>query len=323
MEGGAGAKSFTVRSAVAVFLCLALAAVPVWSSGSGSPDRGAAMTTYQAIILGAVEGLTEFLPVSSTGHIILAQRFMGLGVAEGAKRADDAYAIAVQAGAIMAVVGLYFRRVRSMALGLVGLDRKGLALAANILAAFLPAAVIGLLAEKHIKQYLFGLWPIVWAWLLGGLAIFAMVRHQRKSAWGYRRIQVGLDMEDLTWPVAVVIGFFQVLAMWPGVSRSLATIMGGLLVGLNTPAAVEFSFLLGLITLGAATAYEVYKSGAVMLVSFGPLTFAIGFVMAFIFAAAAMKWMVAYLNRRSLAIFGWYRLVLAGVVSLLLVRGAL
>jgi len=282
------------------------------------------MTTGQAIILGVVEGLTEYLPVSSTGHLLLAQRIMGIG--EGAslsesdrereKEAADAYAICIQAGAIIAVLGLYFRRVRQMLFGLFGRDPVGLRLLIGVAAGFLPAAVIGLLFNSHIKEYLFGPWPVVAAWLVGGVAILAVSSRIRSK---HEMVRSGCSLAGLTWKMALIIGFAQCIAMWPGVSRSLVTIVGGMMVGLSLPAAVEFSFLLGVVTLGAATAYDGLKHGQVMLQTYDPQSLAIGLVFAFISAVLSIKWMVAYLNRHGLAIFGYYRVILALVTTALLV----
>jgi undecaprenyl-diphosphatase UppP len=216
------------------------------SPREASPPKGEYMTLGQALILGVVEGITEFLPISSTGHLLLAQRVMGVAPrgSEGAsspskKEASDAYAISIQGGAIIAVLLLYRRRIWSMALGALGRDPAGFQLAIRLCAAFLPAALLGLLLERTIKHYLFGPWPIVVAWFGGGLGIFLVSRIVPKR---------GRPMEELQLKAALLIGLFQCLAMWPGVSRSLATIVGGLLCGLSMKAAVEFSFLLGLVT---------------------------------------------------------------------------
>jgi undecaprenyl-diphosphatase len=268
------------------------------------------MDLLQALILGLVEGLTEYLPVSSTGHLLLTQRLMGIGSSEAA----DAFAICIQAGAILAVLGLYYRRVGDMALGMLGRSEGGRKLALNILAAFIPAAVLGLLLEKVIKKFLFGhewgLWPVVAAWFVGGVAILAVSFFKRKST-----TTRSFGLEDITVQMAVIIGVAQCLAMWPGVSRSLITIVGGLLVGLSLPAAVEFSFLLGVLTLSAATAYDALKHGREMLESFGPAPLAVGFIAAWLSAMLAVKWMVGYLNRHGMSVFGWYRIILAVVVA--------
>jgi len=288
------------------------------------PDKGA-LSLGQAVVLGVVEGVTEYLPVSSTGHLLLAERVLGIGTDENLtaaerdriKEAADAYTICIQAGAIIAVLGLYFRRVRQMLLGLVGRDAEGRQMLLNILAGFLPAAVIGLLFNKLIKSYLFGSWPVVVAWFAGGVAILAVSRWNKNRT----RSGGGLSLVELTWKMALVIGFAQCIAMWPGVSRSLVTIVGGLLVGLSLSAAVEFSFLLGLVTLSAATAYDALKHGQLMLQTFDLLSLAVGVVFAFISAILSVKWMVGYLNRHGLAIFGYYRVALALVVGALLLGG--
>ncbi|SDZ80890.1 undecaprenyl-diphosphatase [Desulfuromusa kysingii] len=293
------------------------------------PSEEQILTLGQATILGIVEGLTEYLPVSSTGHLLLAQRIMGIGENDSAtdaqlaaiKEATDAYTICIQIGAIIAVLGLYFRRVKQMVRGLLGKDIEGRKLFINIIAGFLPAAVIGLLFNKLIKSYLFGTWPVVIAWFVGGLAILAVSRWNQKR--GGRQTESGRSIIELTWQMALIIGFIQCIAMWPGVSRSLVTIVGGLLVGLSLSAAVEFSFLLGLITLSAATCYDALKHGQIMLQTFDVLSLTVGVIFAFLAAILSVKWMVSYLNRHGLAIFGYYRVVLALVTGLLLTTGTL
>ena len=286
------------------------------------------MTTGQAIVLGIVEGITEYLPVSSTGHLLLAEKIMGIGedqtlsATEQArdKEAADAYTICIQAGAIIAVLGLYFRRVLQMLQGLLGRSPDGLRLFVNVAVGFLPAAVIGLLFNKIIKAYLFGPWPVVIAWLAGGLAILAVSFRRQKT--NHIPQTVG-TLDSLQWKMALIIGFAQCIAMWPGVSRSLVTIVGGVLVGLRLPAAVEYSFLLGVVTLGAATAYDGLKHGQVMLQTFDAQSLAIGLVFAFIAAVISVKWMVSYLNRHGLEVFGYYRVVLALITAGLLVTNVI
>jgi len=274
------------------------------------------MVWWQALVLGIVEGLTEYLPVSSTGHLILAQRVMGIANSTAA----DAYVICIQAGAILAVLGLYWRRIQQMLLGLAGKDAEGLRLAVCIAVGFLPAAVIGLSIEHWVKGHLFGLWPIVWAWGVGGAVILVVAWWRRRKG---AKPTSGLAMSALTWKTALVIGLAQCLAMWPGTSRSLVTIVAGVLVGMSLPAAVEFSFLLGVVTLTAATGYEGLKQGSQMLHAYGPVDIAIGFVFAWLAAVLAVKWMVAYLNKHGLGLFGYYRVALAVVVAGLILEGAL
>jgi undecaprenyl-diphosphatase len=272
------------------------------------------MSWWQALILGLVEGLTEYLPVSSTGHLILFQR--ALGIAEG--EAANAYAICIQAGAIVAVLGLYRERVASMFRGLAGRDTEGRRLLLCIIAGFLPAAVIGLALNDWIEAQLRGLWPTVGAWFVGGVAILA-VRGMRKD----REKGAGFGLAELTPRAALYIGLLQCVAMWPGTSRSLVTIVGGVLVGLRLTAAVEFSFLLGVVTLCAATCYAGLKSGSVMLEHYGPLSLAVGFVAAWLAAVISVRWMVRWLEGHGMAIFGWYRIALAlGVALWMLTTGA-
>ncbi|MGC4027976.1 MAG: undecaprenyl-diphosphate phosphatase [Steroidobacteraceae bacterium] len=265
------------------------------------------MDLLQALILGIVEGITEYLPVSSTGHLLIAQRL--LGIAEG--EAANGYAIAIQAGAIIAVLGTYRQRVAGMVRGLAGQDPAGLRLALNIVAAFIPAAVLGVLFDARIEQYLFGVKPVIAAWVAGGLLILALGKwvaaHRNAAA-----------LDTLTWRSAVIIGFIQCIAMWPGTSRSLVTILGGLAVGLSLAAAVEFAFLLGVLTLTAATAYTLLKHGHGMVEAYGWPALLTGFIAAWASAALAVKWMVAWLNRHGLALFAWWRFAAAGLAVLLL-----
>jgi undecaprenyl-diphosphatase len=323
------ATSLRVCSIVAAVLLLASNAAAA-GDRTASPETtdktASAMTSGQAVILGIVEGLTEYLPVSSTGHLLLAERVMGIGESASAsaeqrqrtKDAADAYTICIQAGAIIAVLGLYFKRVRQMLLGLAGRDPDGSRLLVNVAAGFLPAAVIGLLFNKIIKAYLFGPWPVVVAWFVGGVAILAV-------SWSNRRnhpVREQLLLDAMTWRMALGIGVAQCIAMWPGVSRSLVTIVGGLLAGLSMSAAVEYSFLLGVVTLGAATAYDALKQGQIMLQTFDALPIAIGLLCAFIAAVVSVKWMVAYLNRHGLSIFGYYRVALALVAAVWIAAAA-
>jgi len=263
------------------------------------------MDWWQAIVLGAVEGLTEYLPVSSTGHLILAQRALGIPADEAA----NAYAICIQGGAIVAVLGLYRARVGQMARGLAGRDLPGRRLVLALALAFAPAAVVGLLLDDVIERALFGLWPIVAAWLVGGLAILALGRR------GARAAGAGRALEDLAPAAALAVGLFQVLALWPGTSRSLVTILGGLAVGLSLSAAVEFSFLLGVVTLLAATAYKASGEGARMVDSYGIPSLLAGAAAAWLFALLSVRWMVSWLKGHGLALFGWYRVALALAVT--------
>lgn len=271
------------------------------------------MEWWQAIVLGVVEGLTEFLPVSSTGHILLAQRVLGMPSTE----ATRAYAIVIQLGAIAAVLGLYRGRVAGMLRGLAGRDDAGRGLLLRVAVAFAPAAVIGKLCNDAIERRLFGLWPVAAAWLAGGVALLVIPRAVS------RRAEAPGGLEALTLGRAALIGLAQCAALWPGTSRSLATIAGGLAVGLGLAAAVEFSFLLGLVTLAAAAGYKVLKSGPAMMSAIGPRDLALGLALAALSAAVSVRWMVSHLQRRGMDVFGWYRVALAVTVMGLLGAGAI
>jgi undecaprenyl-diphosphatase len=300
--------------------------LPAAESPAASGKMSSGMTAFQAAILGIVEGVTEYLPVSSTGHLLLTERIMGIGTPTGSdnpnqqrnKDAADAYAICIQAGAIVAVLGLYAKRVKQMVLGLMGKDSEGLRMVVNLLGAFLPAAVLGLVLHSMIKAYLFGPWPIIFAWFAGGLAILWIERNRKSS---HSNPHSGAALSTLNVRMALLIGFAQCLAMWPGVSRSLATILGGVMVGLSTSAAVEFSFLLGVMTLGAATLFDALKHGREMIEVFSVSSLSLGLITAFLSAVVSVKWMVAYLNRHGLEIFGYYRIAIAMVAAILMAAG--
>lgn len=293
------------------------------------------MNWWQALVLGIVEGVTEFLPVSSTGHLLIVQELMGVGSGSPeARAAANAYAICIQAGAILAVLHIYRDRAVRICRGWAGRaglglgDDVGFRLGLAIVLAFLPAAVIGLLLDDLIEALLFGPWPIVTAWGVGGAAILLVERWRRgrptpdgesadpaapaeeEPAGGSAALLAGMS-----WKVAVGIGLFQCLAMWPGTSRSLVTILGGVLLGLPLVASVEFSFLLGLVTLLAATVYKAREAGPIMLEAYGWAPMGIGVLAAGLSAWVAVKWMVSYLQRHGLGVFGWYRLALALAVA--------
>ncbi len=287
--------------AVACSAALALAIVVLALTADAGP-----LTPVKAIILGAVEGITEFLPISSTGHLLVTQRLLDLGTGSG-KEAADTYAIAIQVGAIMAVVAVSFRRLVQMANGVAGRDPVGREVLLRLIVAFVPAAAVGLVLGDTIKEHLFGPWPIVAAWLAGGVFLL----------WWRPGNGAGV-LEQLTTRNAVIIGCAQILALWPGTSRSLVTMIAALAIGLSMSAAVEFSFLLGLATLSAATVLDLAKDGSTLLDLYGWQTPLLGTLVAFVTALLAVKWFVAYLRTRPLAIFGWYRIGIAAVTVVLI-----
>jgi undecaprenyl-diphosphatase len=285
---------------------------------AAAAEAGDELTALKAAILGVVEGLSEFLPISSTGHLIITQSLLGVGETPATKDAADTYTIVIQAGAILAVLLLYWRRVIEMLRGAVGKDPEGRALLVNIIIAFIPAALVGVLLERPIRDQLFGTWPVIVAWIVGGIVIlfFARRLHEQGST-------SGLAIETLTMRGAVIIGAAQCVALWPGTSRSLVTILAGLAIGLSVVAAVEFSFLLGLLTLSAATVYDLLKHGSELFDTYGVVNPAIGFVFAFAAAFVAVKWMVAFLEHRGLDIFGWYRIGIGILALVLLATGVI
>lgn len=265
----------------------------------------------EAIVLGIVEGVTEFLPVSSTGHLLVVGELIGFGTGS-ASTAADTYAIAIQFGAILAVLFLYRTRIWSLIRGLFGADDDGRAILIRLAVAFLPAAIIGVLAGDALKDALFGPVPVTIAWLVGGVVL---VRWRPNAG--------TLTLSQMPVRAALVIGCAQSLALWPGVSRSLVTLIAALAVGLSMAAAIEFSFLLGLLTLSAATFLDLGKHGGELVDSFGLLAPSVGLVCAFVTAIIAVRWMVGYLNTHSLAVFGWYRLAIGGVAVVLLATNVL
>ncbi len=277
------------------------------------------MSWWQALVLGIVEGVTEYLPISSTGHLILVSWALGLTETVDQEKAVNAYNIVIQAGAIIAVLGLYRQRVWQMVRGVCGRDPQGWQLARNLILAFLPAAVLGPLLADVIKLHLFRPWPVIAA-LFVGAWLMIVVDYRRRRAGTQKE---GADLDGITWRVALLIGFAQCMAMWPGTSRSMVTIVAALLVGLSPRAAAEFSFLLGLITLSAATGYEVVFDGAQMIEHIDLIAVAIGFVAAALSAAVAIKWFVSALVRYGLAPFGWYRLGLTIAVAALILTGVM
>ena len=307
-------------SAVLVF-CLPLVAereggavADVSPAAEETAAESSAVSLSEVVVLGMVEGITEYLPVSSTGHLILVQRAMNIANSDAA----NSFVICIQAGAIAAVLLLYFSRVSQVFRSFSSGDKNGQRIALCLVVAFLPAAVVGLCLDDFIESYLFGVKPIVAAWFLGGVLILVVARWQKG-----RPSKSGCSVESMTWKMALVIGIAQTVAMWPGTSRSLMTIVGGVLVGLSLPAAVEFSFLLGMITLGAATVYKGIEHGPVLVEAYGWVNLAVGFLTAAGSAALAVKWMVNYLNKHGLEVFGYYRVGLSIVVGALIIIGVI
>ena len=264
------------------------------------------MHPLHATLLGVVEGVTEFLPVSSTGHLILAASLLRLH-----GEAVTSFEVILQAGALGAVLGLYGAQVRAMWHGLIGHERAGRRLLVNVVISVAPVWLVGALAHRAIKAYLFTTWPVVAALALGGLGMIVMARRLR------HRQPPTRTLDSLTTREAFVIGCWQCLALWPGTSRAMVTIVAGLLVGLPAVAAAEYSFLLAMPTLGAATLFEAVHGGQGMWRHIGWPSLLCGFTATAIVAALAIRGFITYLTRRGLEPFGWYRVALAAAISIL------
>lgn len=281
------------------------------------------LTWLQAAILGLVEGITEYLPVSSTGHLILTSALLGLDAPAERKAAVDAFNIVIQGGAILAVLGLYWPRVVRMLQGLAGRDPAGRRLLGLLVVAFLPAGLLGPFLDDPIEAYLFNPPAVVTALVLWGAVMIAVDRWQRRRFGAPDHPYVALDA--LGWKAALFIGVLQCVAMWPGTSRSMITIVAGMLVAMRPREAAEFSFLLALPTLGGATVYKLAKDVLAdepsQLAQLGLSSMAVGMAIATISAALAVRWLVGYLNRHGLAVFGWYRIALGAIFVALFASG--
>jgi len=262
------------------------------------------MHPFHATLLGVVEGVTEFLPVSSTGHLILASSWLRL---HGESLAS--FEVVLQAGALGAVAGLYRAQVGAMWRGLFGGEAAGRRLLVNVFLSVLPVLLVGALAHRAIKR-LFATWAVVAALALGGLVMIGVER------WRRRQPPASRTLDSLTPREALLIGCLQCLALWPGTSRAMVTIVAGLLVGLPAVAAAEYSFVLAMPTLAAATLFEAAQSGSMIWREIGGRSIVCGFAATAIVAAVAIRGFVAYLTRRGLEPFGWYRVGLAALIGI-------
>jgi undecaprenyl-diphosphatase len=295
----------------------ALASSDLASASSGQTES--VISPFQAAILGLVEGITEYLPVSSTGHLVLTSEFLGIrsqGQDSQSLEAVEAFEIVIQSGAILAVVLLYFEKMKLLILGLMGRSREGKKLLQNIIVAFIPTVVLGLLFNQIIKDYLQHPAPVVFALALGGVVMIVFEKSKRANV----SRASGSGLETLTLKTAFFIGMCQTIAMWPGTSRSMVTILGGMFLGLSPVASAEFSFLLGLPTLLAATLFKAYKDGPVLIEHVSPLAMMVGLSLAAVSALIAVKGFVAWLNRHGLTYFGYYRVVVATIFYFVLMR---
>jgi undecaprenyl-diphosphatase len=264
----------------------------------------------KAIIMGIVEGLTEFLPISSTGHLILAGSLLDFTSPAFPKEKADVFEIVIQAGAIFAVCWEYRARIIAVISGLFT-ERKAQRLVINLIVAFLPAAILGVLFSKAIKAHLFSAVPVATAFIVGGLIIlWVEKRHARRGNREYARVET---VDDMSVVDAFKVGCAQMFALIPGTSRSGATIIGGMMFGLSRKAATEFSFFLAIPTLFGATIYSLYKARALLESSDLPL-FTVGTVAAFLSAFLCVRWLLRYISNHDFTMFAWYRIAFGIVI---------
>lgn len=262
----------------------------------------------QALLLGIVEGLTEFLPVSSTGHLIVAGDFLGFN-----GESAEVFTVVIQLGAILAICVLYFRRLLNVLIGLPS-DPAARRFAIAVIVAFLPAVVLGLALHDYITSVLFSPYVVSVSLVVGGIAILLIERFEPKVRFH--------EVEDMTALTALKIGFLQCLAFVPGVSRSGATILGSVLLGVQRRAAAEFSFFLAIPTMLGASTLDLWKSRDLITADDAGII-AIGFVAAAVSALFVVRWLVRYVSHHDFSIFGWYRIVFGTllIVYFVAVRG--
>jgi undecaprenyl-diphosphatase len=256
----------------------------------------------KAAIMGIVEGLTEFLPISSTGHLILSGHLLGL---QGER--DKVFEIAIQTGAILAVIIVYWQKIRSTLVALPS-EREAQRFSLNVLVAFIPAVVLGLTLGKLIKEHLFTPGVVATTFILGGFIILWAEGRKHPAV----RIQ---EVEEMRWTDALKLGLVQCLALVPGTSRSGATIIGGMLLGLSRKAATDFSFYLAIPTLIGAGVYSLYKERGSLGADDIPM-FLVGLLFSFVSAWLCVRWLLRYISTHDFKPFAWYRIAF-GIVVLL------
>ncbi len=306
-----------------------------------APVPAAELSLRDAVVLGLVEGVTEFLPISSTGHLIIATHALRLesetplrdasgaplwykppsdrhpnGIPLTLKLAADTYIVVIQVGAIAAVALLYGSQLLGMLRGLLGQNAAGVRLLRNILLAFSPVAVAGLLLNAWIDAHLFSIGAVIAALVSGAVLMLAAERWRQQPG----KTSSRKEPSDLSAKEAFGIGVMQCLALWPGTSRSMVTMVGGYFCGLSPARAAEFSFLVGLPTLAGAAVYKGAKAGPAMIAVFGWPHVLVGTLVAAVSAALAVRFLVHYLTRHGLGVFAVYRLLLAGLLAWVFLR---
>ncbi|MFM2446465.1 MAG: hypothetical protein RI936_912 [Pseudomonadota bacterium] len=258
---------------------------------------------FKAALLGIIEGLTEFLPVSSTGHLIVFEDLIGFAAPN-----RETFIIAIQAGAILAVCWDFRARLAAVLRGLAS-EPVQQRLALNVVIAFLPAAIVGVLASKYIKSVLFFAVPVAIALIVGGIIILLVERAHARPGYAPRVTR----MDDMHWTDALKVGLFQCFALIPGTSRSGSTIIGGLLTGLSRTAATEFSFFLAIPTVIGASVYALYKARHELSAADLPVL-ATGFVFSFLAAMLVVRWLLRYVAAHDYRVFGWYRIAFGLII---------
>ena len=270
------------------------------------------MDVLHAAILGLVEGLTEFVPVSSTGHLILASAWLGLDTDPARKAAVDSFNIVIQAGAWLACVWHYLpmllQRFADLRAPEPERQQRGRQLVVSLGVAFVPVVIVGLLLRKKIKLLLFGTAPVAVALALGGVAMIAA------DLWLARTKRPTKTLAEIDTKAATIVGLFQCFSLVPGTSRSMATMVGGMVAGMDRAAAADFAFLLAIPVLGAATGYEVLKEWRTLVDGLGPVAITVGLIASFLTGWASIAIFIKLLGKVGLVPFGIYRIVAAAVV---------
>ncbi len=309
-----------------LLILLLICPFSLWAAEQSGPDKTAEevrneFTTQRAIVTGLVEGVTEYLPVSSTGHMIISDAVMGIdksstqveasvvdrkGRRLSLEKIADDYIVIIQLGAILAVLFIFYQRMSSIVVGIFKGSRSSIFLALAILIAFLPAAIVGLLVKDYIP---FNVTIVALALIIGGFVIFLAEEKLPKTA-SDNSGELNVSLQQALW-----IGLCQCVALIPGTSRSLATILGGRWAGLSSAVATEFSFLVGFVILSAASLYKMYALGPALLQVYPIGNASLGLFVAAVSAFISVKWMIGFIMHRGLKPFAWYRII-AGLVLL-------
>lgn len=268
---------------------------------------------FKAFVLGVVEGLTEFLPVSSTGHLILVGKWIDFASTEA-----KVFEVVIQLGSILAVMWIFRYRLAQLVIGTLTRKPLELAFTRNLLIAFLPAAVIGAIFIKQIKGLFFHPGVVVVTLILGGLIMLWVERKPKSDGQAAFNVTAN-TLEEISWKQALVVGLAQCLAMIPGTSRSGSTIIGGMMAGIQRKTATEFSFFLAMPTMLAAAVYDTWKNAAT-LTQQDTLAIVVGFVTAFFSALIVVKAVLAFISKHTYRVFAWYRIALGVVVGLILLN---